>query len=128
LVRLSVIKDFISAAGLRPFNAKIYKILVGVTNISGLLGAHNKPVGQLNVPALKEKLAEARQVLNLKRCEYLRKLMKDERGRHVLPTPGVTEDGLDKLNTAQLAQTQQALWLLRRRRSIASRRRRLGRF
>jgi hypothetical protein len=57
LVRLSVIKDFISGAGPRPFNAKIDNSLLGVTNTSGLLGAHNKTVGQLDVPALMEKLA-----------------------------------------------------------------------
>ena len=108
LVRLSVIKDFILGVGPRPFNAKIDISLLGVTNISGLLGAHNKPVGQLDIPALMEKLAEARKVLSRKRREYLRKFIKDERGRRVLPKPGVTKDGLGQLNTAQLSQAQRA--------------------
>jgi hypothetical protein len=76
LVRLSVVKDFISGARPRPFNAKIGNSLLGVTNISGLLGAHNKPVGQLDVPALMEKLAKARKVLIPKRGEYLRKFIR----------------------------------------------------
>jgi hypothetical protein len=82
--------------------------LLGVTIISGLLGAHNKPVGQLDVPALMEKLTEARKVLNRKRVEYLRKFIKDERGRRVLPKLGVTNDGIGQLNTAQLSQAQRA--------------------
>jgi len=108
LVRLNVIKDFISGVGPRPFNAKIDNSLLGVTIISGLLGAHNKPVGQLNVPALMEKLAEARKVLRRKRAEYLRKFIKDERGRRVLPKPGVTKDGLGQLKTAELTQARRA--------------------
>jgi hypothetical protein len=104
LVQLSVIKDFISGVGPRPFNAKNDNSLLGVIDISGLLGAHSKPVGHLNVAALMEKLAEARKVLNRKRGEYLRKLIKDERGRHVLPTPGVTMDSLGQLKTAELTQ------------------------
>jgi hypothetical protein len=108
LVRLNVIKYFISGAGPRPFNAKIDNSLLGVTNISGLLGAHNKPVGQSNVPVLMEKFAEARNVLNRKRGEYLRKFIKDERGRRVLPKPGVTKDWIGHINTAQLSQAQRA--------------------
>jgi hypothetical protein len=61
--------------------------LLGVTNISGLLGAHNKPVGQLDVPALTEKLAEARKVLNRKRGEYLRKFIKDDAGAACFQSP-----------------------------------------
>jgi hypothetical protein len=69
LVRLNAIEAFISGVRPLPFNAKIYNSLLGVTDISRLVGDHNKPVGQLNVPALMEKLAEAREVLNRKRRE-----------------------------------------------------------
>jgi hypothetical protein len=73
--------------------------LLGVTNISGLLGAHIKSVGHFSIPALTDKLFVARQVLSRKRGEYLRKVIKDERRCRVLPKCGVTKDGLGQLST-----------------------------
>jgi hypothetical protein len=55
-----------------------------------------------------EKLAEARKVLNQKRGEYLRKFIKDERGRRVLSKPGGTNDDLGQLKTAELTQARRA--------------------
>eukprot|EP00873_Tetraselmis_striata_P025985 jgi/Tetstr1/446249/TSEL_033793.t1 len=107
-VRLDVIEDFLNGNGPRPFNAKIDNILLGVTNVSGLLGAHNRPLSQLDVPALRRKLVEAHAVLGRKRGAYTRKFMRDEVGRRVLPEPGVTEDGLGQTRTAQLTQPQRA--------------------
>eukprot|EP00873_Tetraselmis_striata_P019558 jgi/Tetstr1/439822/TSEL_028233.t1 len=66
-VRLDVIEDFLNGNGSRPFNAKIDNILLGVSYISGLLGAHNRPLAQLDVPGLEQKLADARAVLGRKR-------------------------------------------------------------
>eukprot|EP00873_Tetraselmis_striata_P022879 jgi/Tetstr1/443143/TSEL_003232.t1 len=107
-VRLDVIEDFLNGNGPHPFNAKIDNSLLGVTNVSGLLGAHNRPLSQLDVPALRRKLAEARAVLGRKRGAYTRKFMRDEVGRRDLPKPGVTEDGLGQTRAAQLTQPQRA--------------------
>lgn len=107
-VRLDVIASFLNGTTPRPFNSKIDNSLLGVTNISGLLGPHSKPLAQLDVPALKAKLSKARSVLARKRSGYTRKCMKDETGQRVLPQIGVTEDGLGQKRTAQLTQAQRA--------------------
>eukprot|EP00873_Tetraselmis_striata_P039361 jgi/Tetstr1/459625/TSEL_004981.t1 len=63
---------------------------------------------ELDVPALRRKLAEARAVLGRKRGAYTRIFMRDEVGRRDLPKPGVTEDGLGQTRAAQLTQPQRA--------------------
>lgn len=107
-VRLDVIDSFLSGTGPRPFNAKIDNSLLGVTNVSGLLGGHDKPLSQLNIPTLRDKISKARAVLGRKRAAYTRKFMKDAQGNRVLPRVGVTHDGLGQKKTAELSQVQRA--------------------
>lgn len=107
-IRLDVIDKYLLGNGPRPFNAKIDNSLLGVTNISGLLGPHTRPLNQIDVVRVRGKIDRANILLKSKWNDYRRKFMLDNRGRRVLPQVGVTEDGLGQKKTAELTQAQRA--------------------
>ena len=106
LKRLEVIEEFLDEEGPRPLNSKIDNALLGVTNIRGLLGEHDVPVGALDEPRVRAKLAKARKKLESKYNEYKRRFIKDETGDPVLPMLNVTRDGIGQVRTAQFSATR----------------------
>ena len=59
LKRIELINEFLDGEGPCIFNSKIDNALLGVTNVRGILGDEDTPVGDLDVQRIKEKLAKA---------------------------------------------------------------------
>ena len=106
LKRLELIDAFMDGEGPRLFNSKIDNALLGVTNVRGILGDEDTPVGDLDVPRIKEKLASATKKFQAKWREYERLFIKDEDGDPVLPVPGVARNGLGQVHTGELTANQ----------------------
>ena len=98
-------RAFLDEEGPRPLNSKSDNALLGVTNIRGLLGEHDVPVGALDEPRVRAKKAKARKKLESKYNEYTRRFIKDETGDPVLPVLNVTKDGVGQVRTAQFSAT-----------------------
>ena len=104
LKRIEIIEEFLEGDGPRPLNAKIDNSLLGVTNIEGLLGPHDRPVEDLNVERIMSKLNKAKRKLQRSYENYKKRFIKDENGVPALPAPNVTRDGIGQVRTAQFSQ------------------------
>lgn len=103
LERLDAIEAFLNGAGPRVFNSKIDNSLLGITNVSGLIGRHDQTPADLDVAAIRRKLDVARRRLIAKRRAYERLFIKDADGNPILPRAGVTRDGLGQRTTGELS-------------------------